>query len=59
MKVLSLDNDLGLGEKEGREVLNVLEEWYFTEGFPLPQEILIHSSNASARNYMRQVLKKT
>lgn len=58
VNILSLDNDLGENLKEGREVLNKLEEWYYCDGFPLPQEIRIHSSNAAARSYMNTILKK-
>lgn len=58
VNILSLDNDLGEGQKEGRRVLDFLEEEVFLNNFPLPQEIRIHSSNSAARYYMVLVLEK-
>jgi hypothetical protein len=51
---LSLDNDLGLGKREGYEVLDILEETiHFDSTFPVP-EISIHSANASRVGYMKR-----
>lgn len=47
VEALSLDNDLGLGEPEGRTVLDWLEEQAFTVPcFRLPDKMLVHSANA-------------
>ena len=52
---LSLDNDLGIGLKEGYIVMDWLEEMsYFDNTFPIP-EINIHSSNAARKQYMQLV----
>jgi hypothetical protein len=49
---LSLDNDLGVGIREGREVLNWIEEQAFNNTLlPIPF-IIIHSQNSSAVDYM-------
>ena len=54
---LSLDNDLGLGEPEGRTVLDWLEEKAFTEPeFILPRKISVHSANPCARARMEVVI---
>lgn len=59
INILSLDNDLGENLKEGREVLNWLEEEYYTnKNFKLPNKIIIHSSNPCARKYMMQIIEK-
>jgi hypothetical protein len=57
---ISLDNDLGsLDPKtEGYNILNWMEEIvHFDPSFPIP-EIIIHSSNASRAQSMRQVAEK-
>ena len=57
--VLSLDNDLGEGESEGYKVLDWLEEEFFTDGsFVLPNRIVVHSSNPSARMRMEMVIDR-
>lgn len=48
---ISLDNDLGLNEQEGRFFLNWIEEKVFTSEF-IPPVIHIHSSNPQASGYM-------
>lgn len=58
VNILSLDNDLGEGMKEGRKVLDFLEMEQFLNNFPLPREVRIHSSNAPARMYMEAILQK-
>lgn len=51
---ISLDNDLGSGYKEGREVLNWLEEQAFN-GTILPiKYIIIHTGNSYAMQQMMQ-----
>lgn len=58
VQALSLDNDLGNGLKEGYVVVDKLEEWvYFDSTFPIP-EIVVHSSNASRKEYMNRVIYK-
>lgn len=57
VNILSLDNDLGEGMKEGRKVVDFLDRYHFLNNFPLPREVRIHSSNAPARMYMEAVLK--
>lgn len=57
IECLSLDNDLG-EEKEGRHVLDWIEEQHITNGFPLPKKITIHSANPVARNYMQTVIER-
>lgn len=52
INTLSLDNDLGVGMKEGREVLKWIEELAFENRLlPIPH-ILIHSQNNVAVNDM-------
>jgi hypothetical protein len=47
---LSLDNDLGEGEPEGREVVRWLEELAFWGDFEtVPDKISVHSANSVAR----------
>jgi hypothetical protein len=51
---LSLDNDLGEGQPEGRMVVRYLEEQRFNDpSFPLPERILVHSANPVAAADMR------
>lgn len=51
---LSLDNDLGAGYKEGREVLNWIEEQAFNNTLqPIPH-IIIHTGNTVAQDQMMQ-----
>lgn len=59
VEALSLDNDLGLGEPEGRTVLDWLEEQAFTiQDFRLPDIMLVHSANAPARQRMEAVIAR-
>ena len=59
VEALSLDNDLGLGEPEGRTVLDWLEEMAFTcPNFRLPDRVLVHSANAAARQRMETVIRR-
>ena len=59
IEVLSLDNDLGLGEAEGREVLDWLEWMRFDNpDFLLPEQIVVHSANPVARQRMETVIAK-
>lgn len=59
VNILSLDNDLGLNELEGRKVMDWIEEQFYTNSnFQLPQRIIVHSANASARVYMEKIIKK-
>lgn len=51
---LSLDNDLGAGKPEGREVIDWLERRAFA-GLPVPEEIFVHSANPVAKAYMELV----
>jgi hypothetical protein len=54
---LSLDNDLGLDQLEGHEVLSWLEsQIYFDATFPLPI-ITIHSANPTRVEHMQRALK--
>jgi hypothetical protein len=56
---LSLDNDLGLDEPEGKTVLDWLEERrHFEPSFPLPGRILVHSANPVARQRMNAVIER-
>lgn len=59
VEALSLDNDLGLEEPEGRTVLDWLEEQAFTiQNFRLPDIVLVHSANAPARQRMEAVIAR-
>jgi len=52
IEVVSLDNDLGLGLLEGREVMKWIEEQaYFNKLYPIPH-LLIHSGNSVAVDEM-------
>lgn len=54
---ISLDNDLGLDDQEGYDVLLYLEEAGFTDpSFKMP-EILIHTANPVAREKMEAGIK--
>ena len=54
---LSLDHDLGDDEQgTGYDVLRWIEEQVVTEGFTPPEEIVIHSANASAWKKMSQAI---
>ena len=52
IEVVSLDNDLGLGLREGYEVMNWIEEKAFlNELLPIPH-LIIHSGNNVAQDTM-------
>lgn len=54
---LSLDNDLGERQPEGRSIIDWLEERAMA-GFPIPDQIHIHSANPVARAYMELVRER-
>lgn len=57
--ILSLDNDLGEGQPEGYTVLDWIEEQVFTDkSFVLPDVILVHSANPSAKARMEMVIER-
>jgi hypothetical protein len=57
VEAISLDNDLGLNQLEGHNVLTWLEaEIYFDATFPLPI-ITIHSANPTRVEHMQRALK--
>ena len=59
IEILSLDNDLGLEEAEGREVLDWLEWAKFVDpDFLFPDRIVVHSANPVARQRMETVIRK-
>ena len=51
--VLSLDNDLGVGFQEGREVMKWIEEQAFRDRLKPIFSIILHSGNSVAVEYMR------
>ena len=55
---ISLDNDLGAGLKEGHEVMDWIEEQYYTKGYKLPDKILVHSMNPIAKQKMERIIEK-
>lgn len=55
---LSLDNDLGEGLLEGYKVLDWLEEEFYVNNFPLPNNIFVHSANSAAMIRMNSVINK-
>ncbi|MCC6549660.1 MAG: hypothetical protein IT279_06280 [Ignavibacteriaceae bacterium] len=64
VKALSLDNDLGLKnddgkpERDGYSVCVWLEEQVFVHGFIPPEKMRVHSANAVASERMRLVIEK-
>lgn len=57
--ILSLDNDLGKNQKEGRKVVDFIElEFINNPNFILPEFIIVHSSNAVAKQYMSQIIER-
>lgn len=64
VKALSLDNDLGLKnddgkpERDGYSVCVWLEEQVFVHGFIPPEKMRVHSANAVASERMRVVIKR-
>lgn len=53
---ISLDNDLGEGKAEGRQVLDIIEN--MCDGIHPHFEILIHSANPVARKAMNLTIKR-
>ncbi len=56
--ILSLDNDLGEGLREGWEVMAEIEKAYYTKGYKLPDKIQIHSMNPVAGKRMNDIINK-
>lgn len=56
--ILSLDHDLGEGEKTGMDVLNWIEEQYYKGKILPPRNIFIHSQNAARRPLMELVARR-
>lgn len=57
VNVLSLDNDLGENQPEGRHVLNWLEEQIHFDRLERPTVIRVHSANPVARQYMNATIQ--
>ena len=57
IEALSLDHDLGEGEKTGYDVLKWIEAQVFLHGYKPPKEILIHTSNPAGRKNMEAAIK--
>ena len=55
--ILSLDNDLG-EKHEGNEVMNWIEEQFYTRNYKLPDKIIVHSMNPIARKKMETIIDK-
>lgn len=54
VKIVSLDNDLGVGYEEGKKVMQWIEEQAFKNTLqPIPH-LYIHTDNPSARDEMMQ-----
>lgn len=59
IEYLSLDNDLGAGQKEGKEVMNWIEEQAHANTLkPIPH-IIIHTGNPGARDQMMKARYNT
>lgn len=56
--ILSLDNDLGEGLKEGNEVMDWIEEQYYTRNYKLPDKIMVHSMNPIAKDKMERIIDR-
>ena len=56
--LLSLDNDLGEGLREGNEVMDWIEEKYNLNNYKLPDKIVVHSMNPIAKCKMEQIIAK-
>ena len=56
--LLSLDNDLGEGLREGNEVMDWIEEQYYTRNYKLPDKIMVHSMNPIAKDKMERIIGK-
>lgn len=57
IEVISLDNDLGTGFLEGREVAKWIEEQAFHGNIKMIPEIIIHSGNNVAQDEMKTARK--
>lgn len=56
---VSLDNDLGEGQLEGKDLVDWIEEQFFTNPkFLLPMNIWIHSANPVASKRMRDIINR-
>ena len=56
--IVSLDNDLGEGLKEGYNVAKWIEEQHYINDYPLPNGIIVHSMNPIARNRMNLIINR-
>lgn len=56
--IVSLDNDLGEGLKEGYVVAEWLEEQYYLNNYPLPDNIIAHTMNIIAKHRMELIIDK-
>ena len=56
--ILSLDNDLGEGLREGNEVMDWIEEQYYTRNYKLPDKIMVHSMNPIAKDKMERIIDR-
>lgn len=56
--ILSLDNDLGEGLKEGYHVAEWLEKYHYLYDYPLPEQVIPHSMNPIARKRMQTIVDK-
>lgn len=54
---ISLDHDMGEGERSGYELLCWIEERVFVDGWPMP-EITVHSQNPSGRAKMELTIRR-
>jgi len=55
---LSLDNDLGIGLREGIEVMDWLEQRLLCHEILPPEKMYVHSQNPVAARNMRQIIDK-
>lgn len=53
--VLSLDNYLGPGCPQGKEVADWLKKKVFEENFPIPEYLRAHTSDVEAYRYMNRI----
>lgn len=56
--IVSLDNDLGEGLKEGYTVVEWLEEQHYLNNYPLPDNIIAHTMNIIAKHRMELIIDK-
>ena len=56
--ILSLDNDLGEGLREGNEVMDWIEEQYYTRNYKLPDKIMVHSMNPIAKDKKERIIDR-